>query len=124
MYLQIQKNNNSTSKKSKTGARETIPVSIISICLYLYISISILQESSTGPSKLQIHTNTEGNKYIDLGKKRRAVVRSFKGMSLLDIREYYGTEGDEKPGKKGISLQLEQVGQKNPKCKNHINFPF
>ena len=47
--------------------------------------------------------------YIDLGKKRRAVVRSFKGTPLLDIREYYGEEGEEKPGKKGISLQLEQV---------------
>jgi hypothetical protein len=56
------------------------------------------------------NTNSEGDKYIDLGKKRRAVVRSFKGTALLDIREYYGTEGEEKPGKKGISLQLEQVG--------------
>lgn len=54
-------------------------------------------------------TNQEGDKYIDLGKKKRAVVRSFKGMPLLDIREYYGNEGEEKPGKKGISLQLEQV---------------
>ena len=91
---------------------------------YLFISISILQESSTGPSKLQIHTNAEGDKYIDLGKKRRAVVRSFKGMSLLDIREYYGPEGDEKPGKKGISLQLEQVGQETSECENHIDFHF
>lgn len=56
-----------------------------------------------------IHTNSEGDKYIELGKKRRAVVRSFKGTALLDIREYYGAEGDEKPGKKGIALQLEQV---------------
>jgi len=123
MYIQIQKNDKSTSKKSKTVARETIPVSVISIWLSLFISISILQESSTGPSKLQIHTNAEGDKYIDLGKKRRAVVRSFKGMSLLDIREYYGTEGDEKPGKKGISLQLEQVSQETSERENHTDFP-
>jgi Transcriptional Coactivator p15 (PC4) len=36
-------------------------------------------------------------------------VRSFKGVPLIDIREFYGAEGDEKPGKKGISLTLEQV---------------
>jgi len=69
------------------------------------------QKKPTGADggKPHIRTNAEGNKYIDLGKKRRAVVRSFKGMALLDIREYYGAEGEEKPGKKGISLQLEQV---------------
>lgn len=56
-----------------------------------------------------MHKTSDGDKYIDLGKKKRATVRSFKGMPLLDIREFYGQEGDEKPGKKGISLSLEQV---------------
>ena len=28
---------------------------------------------------------------------------------MIDIREFYGEEGDEKPGKKGISLNLDQV---------------
>ena len=70
--------------------------------------------------------NSEGERYLDLGKKKRVTVRSFKGkpplshdgvliahlvkgMTLVDIREYYGTDGDEKPGKKGISLTVEQV---------------
>ncbi|KAF8161106.1 transcriptional Coactivator p15-domain-containing protein [Crassisporium funariophilum] len=57
----------------------------------------------------KVHINTEGDKYVDLGKKKRAVVRSFKGIGLVDIREYYGADGEEKPGKKGISLTLEQV---------------
>ncbi|KDR75881.1 hypothetical protein GALMADRAFT_68397, partial [Galerina marginata CBS 339.88] len=58
--------------------------------------------------KVKIYTNAEGDKFIDLGKKKRAVVRSFKGVALVDIREYYGADGEEKPGKKGISLTLDQ----------------
>lgn len=76
-------------------------------------------------------TNNEGDKYVDLGRKRRATVRAFKGSNplhlasayavtddllphltgkpLLDIREYYGQEGDENPGKKGIALNQEEV---------------
>lgn len=71
--------------------------------------------------------NSEGDMYVDLGKKKRVTVRSFKGKphllisrrvnyslsgkgsTLVDIREYYVSEGDEKPGKKGISLNVEQV---------------
>ncbi|KAF9475537.1 PC4-domain-containing protein [Pholiota conissans] len=57
---------------------------------------------------IKILTNTDGEKYIDLGKKRRAIVRSFKKIPLLDIREYYEVDGDERPGKKGIALTLDQ----------------
>jgi len=55
-----------------------------------------------------LRTSSDGEKYIDLGKKKRATVRSFKGIPLLDIREFYGADGQEKPGKKGISLTLDQ----------------
>ncbi|KZT10977.1 PC4-domain-containing protein [Laetiporus sulphureus 93-53] len=55
-----------------------------------------------------IKANDEGEKYIDLGKKRRATVSTFKGLIFLDIREYFGPECDEKPGKKGVTLQWEQ----------------
>ncbi|KAI0092980.1 transcriptional Coactivator p15-domain-containing protein [Irpex rosettiformis] len=50
-----------------------------------------------------------GNKYIELGKKRRATVSSFKGTVYLNIREFYDAGGgDFRPGKKGISLSTEQ----------------
>ncbi|KAF9071748.1 transcriptional Coactivator p15-domain-containing protein [Rhodocollybia butyracea] len=62
--------------------------------------------SSTSIPAMQ--KNSEGDNYIDLGKKKRATVRSFKGSTFVDIREYYGDESDLKPGKKGISLTIDQ----------------
>jgi len=58
--------------------------------------------------KSKILVTSSGEKYIELGKKKRATVREFKGTIFLDIREYYGADDQEKPGKKGISLTLEQ----------------
>ncbi|CAL1707513.1 unnamed protein product [Somion occarium] len=55
-----------------------------------------------------IRTDKDGSKYVELGKKRRAAVREFKGVVYLDIREFYEKGGEELPGKKGISLNLEQ----------------
>ncbi|EGO25440.1 hypothetical protein SERLADRAFT_465594 [Serpula lacrymans var. lacrymans S7.9] len=55
-----------------------------------------------------VHSTPEGEKYIDLGKKKRATVRKFKGAVFVDVREFFGNPGEEKPGKKGISLGLEQ----------------
>ncbi|KAF5354778.1 hypothetical protein D9756_005296 [Leucocoprinus leucothites] len=60
------------------------------------------------PSTGTVQKNSEGDNYVDLGKKKRATVRSFKDIPLLDIREFYGAGSEEKPGKKGISLTLEQ----------------
>ncbi|KAI0035886.1 hypothetical protein K488DRAFT_82646 [Vararia minispora EC-137] len=44
-----------------------------------------------------VHTNTEGQKYVDLGNL------------MVDIREFWGNDDDLKPGKKGISLSLDQA---------------
>lgn len=63
---------------------------------------------ATSHKEAKTLTNAEGDKYVDLGKKKRATVRTFKGKVFLDIREYFGPDNDEKPGKKGISLHLEQ----------------
>ncbi|TDL26260.1 PC4-domain-containing protein [Rickenella mellea] len=59
-------------------------------------------------TEVSVFANDEGEKYVDLGKKRRVVVRAFKGQPLIDIREFYGQDGDEKPGKKGIALTIDQ----------------
>ena len=40
--------------------------------------------------------------------EKRIAVRMYKGHILIDIREIYQKDGEKKPGKKGISLNLEQ----------------
>ncbi|KZV74387.1 PC4-domain-containing protein [Peniophora sp. CONT] len=66
------------------------------------------EEEAEGTGRIVVHTSTDGDKYVDLGKKKRASVRVFKGAVMVDIREFYGEEDDLKPGKKGISLNLDQ----------------
>ncbi|BBN02675.1 activated RNA polymerase II transcriptional coactivator p15 [Marchantia polymorpha subsp. ruderalis] len=45
----------------------------------------------------------------EISKNRRVVVRQFKKMILIDIRQYYSNADEEmKPTKKGISLSLDQ----------------
>ncbi|KAJ7096291.1 transcriptional Coactivator p15-domain-containing protein [Mycena epipterygia] len=59
---------------------------------------------------IDVQSTPDGEKYIDLGKNKRATVRSFKGTTLIDIREFYADKesGELKPGKKGISLGVDQ----------------
>lgn len=39
---------------------------------------------------------------------RRVGVSKFRNNTLINIREYYENDGELKPGKKGISLSIEQ----------------
>jgi hypothetical protein len=44
-----------------------------------------------------------------IGKMRYVSVQDFKGKLLIDTREYWmDSEGEMKPGRKGISLNMEQ----------------
>lgn len=42
-----------------------------------------------------------------LGRNRFAGISLFKGKQFVGIREYYVTNGEYRPGKKGISLSSE-----------------
>eukprot|EP00127_Corallochytrium_limacisporum_P007276 Clim_evm17s246 gene=Clim_evmTU17s246 len=51
----------------------------------------------------------DGSIVFELTAKRRVQVKSFRGRVMVDIREYYLTDdGDMRPGKKGLSLPLDQ----------------
>ncbi|KAJ7579224.1 transcriptional Coactivator p15-domain-containing protein [Mycena floridula] len=69
------------------------------------------KKASSSSSSGQVKKNDEGEQYIDLGKRKRATVRVFKGVAMVDIREFYEDKdtGAEKPGKKGVSLQMDQA---------------
>lgn len=57
----------------------------------------------TAPKK-----DNENNLYWEISKARRVTISEFKGKKMVSIREYYEKDGDWLPGKKGISLTLEQ----------------
>ncbi|RMZ76554.1 hypothetical protein DV737_g4755, partial [Chaetothyriales sp. CBS 132003] len=57
---------------------------------------------------LVAQTDSNGDKYFELSRARRVTISEFKGKSLVNIREYYEKDGDMLPGKKGISLSVEQ----------------
>ena len=42
-----------------------------------------------------------------LDNKKRITVHKFKGQIKVDIREFYDSNGEMRPGKKGISLSLD-----------------
>ncbi|KAB5539565.1 transcriptional Coactivator p15-domain-containing protein [Coniochaeta sp. 2T2.1] len=52
-------------------------------------------------------TDAEGP-FWELSNKRRVNVTKFNKALLINIREYYDAGGELKPGKKGISLSVDQ----------------
>ncbi|RYP92993.1 hypothetical protein DL770_000867 [Monosporascus sp. CRB-9-2] len=76
---------------------------------------------STGTSA----QDEEGNTYWPLSNTRRINISEFKGKVLVNIREYYTDQtGELRPGKKGISLPLEQYNsliKAIPDINAHLN---
>jgi hypothetical protein len=60
------------------------------------------------PSSKQSSSSRDDNVF-HIGKMRYVSVQDFKGKLLIDTREYWmDSEGEMKPGRKGISLNMEQ----------------
>lgn len=45
-------------------------------------------------------TDDNGDSYWEISKARRVVISEFKGMKMVNIREYYEKDGKSLPGKK------------------------
>ncbi|KIY03216.1 uncharacterized protein Z520_01683 [Fonsecaea multimorphosa CBS 102226] len=57
-------------------------------------------------SKPQV--DSDGNTFWEISKARRVTLSEFKGKKLVNIREYYEKDNEWLPGKKGISMSIEQ----------------
>lgn len=51
-------------------------------------------------SKSRVKVDANGDHYWEISKLRRVTVSSFRGKTLVNIREYYEKDGKELPGKK------------------------
>ena len=61
------------------------------------------------PKKTKKESTENEEAVWDLGNNRQVTVRDFKGKLYVDIREmYFDKDGNLKPGKKGICLNMAQ----------------
>eukprot|EP01006_Ploeotia_vitrea_P005830 TRINITY_DN119526_c0_g1_i1.p2 TRINITY_DN119526_c0_g1~~TRINITY_DN119526_c0_g1_i1.p2 ORF type:complete len:109 (-),score=6.22 TRINITY_DN119526_c0_g1_i1:26-352(-) len=68
------------------------------------------KQATTGNNVKTGNLNNKVEFPIDLGNKKKVSVSSYKGKTYINIREYFkdSNDGEDKPGKKGIALTIEQ----------------
>ena len=65
-------------------------------------------QSSSQSNSNQAQEDADGNTFWEISKSRRVVISEFKGKKMVSIREYYQKDGKDLPGKKGITMTIEQ----------------
>ncbi|KAJ9648952.1 hypothetical protein H2201_002031 [Coniosporium apollinis] len=58
--------------------------------------------------ELGMQKDDNGDEFWEISGKRRVTISTFKGKSMVNIREYYEAGGKMLPGKKGITMSIEQ----------------
>lgn len=69
-----------------------------------------INKSDDGRGEQEEKDDEDGH-VIPISSKRRVTVRQWKSNVLVDIREFWGEEGDLKPGKKGKQGFLADLDQ-------------
>ncbi|CAN0891135.1 RNA polymerase II transcriptional coactivator KIWI [Linum grandiflorum] len=59
-------------------------------------------------SKVDASEDSDEIVVCDISHNRRVKVRNWQGKVWVDIREFYTKDGKQLPGKKGISLSVDQ----------------
>ncbi|KAJ5964639.1 ssDNA-binding transcriptional regulator [Penicillium vulpinum] len=72
-------------------------------------------DNSVRPKKAKVNNNTveaktdsNGDRYWEISNMRRVTISSFRGKTQVNVREYYEKDGQQLPGKKGISMPVDQ----------------
>ncbi|GIZ49095.1 hypothetical protein CKM354_001213500 [Cercospora kikuchii] len=81
------------SKKSKHSAASTSKTS---------------KKNVAGTAPATMEKDKDGGVYWSIANKRRVQLTEFKGTLMVGIREFYEKDGEMLPGKKGISMTMEQ----------------
>lgn len=64
------------------------------------------KKAKTSADNAQVDTN--GDPYWEISKMRRVTVSSFRGKTMVNVREYYEKDGQELPGKKVSKVPRSQ----------------